>query len=69
MLLKKAIELIENQDVNLTLIRPDKILGDVHKDSVKDIIPIAVKYGHVITFHPSSNPKRFDFEVFLDLPF
>lgn len=69
MFLKKAVDLSEYQDVNLTLITSDKIVGDVHKDSVKNIIPTAVRYGFVIIFHPSAKPNRFDFEIALDLPF
>lgn len=67
--LKKAIELFEYQDVHLSLITSDKILGDVYKDAVKDIIPIAIENDCIITFRPNANPNRFDFEVIQDLPF
>lgn len=68
-LLKKAIKLFEYQDVHLSLITSDKIVGDVYKAVVKDIIPIAIENDCVITFRPNANPNRFDFEVTQDLPF
>ena len=69
MLLKKAVDLFELQDVNLTLINEEKICGYVYIDAVKDLIPIAIEHGYFISFQPSSKPKRLNFEVALDLPF
>lgn len=69
MFFKKAIELFEYQDVHLSLINSDKIVGDVYKAAVKDIIPIAIKDDCIIIFRPNVNPNRFDFEVVRDLPF
>ena len=69
MFLKKAVDLFEFQDVNLSLISSEKIAGDVYIAAVKDIIPIAIKHGCLITFRPSAKPNRFDFEIILDLPF
>ncbi len=68
-LLHKAVKLSEFQDVNLSLITKDKIVGDVNKNSAKDIIPLAIKYDYVISFTASAIPNRLDFEVFKDLPF
>ena len=69
MLLLKAVALFQHKEVNLSLITSQKIVGDVSKSSVKDIIPIAIKDDFVITFLPSVIPDRFEFEIYLDLPF
>lgn len=68
-LLNKAVKLLDNQDVNLSLITKDKIIGDVYIHSANDIIPIAIRCGYVISFTISAKPNRFDFEIILDLPF
>ena len=69
MLLLKAVALFQHKEVNLSLITSQKIVGNVSKSSVKDIIPIAIKDDFVITFLPSAIPDRFEFEIYLDLPF
>lgn len=69
MFLKKAVKLVEYQDVNLSLITQDKIVGDVHNNSVMDILPISIANDCVIAFSASAKLNRFDFEVYFDLPF
>ena len=64
MLLLKAVALFQHKEVNLSLITSQKIVGNVSKSSVKDIIPIAVKDYFVITFLPSSTPENFFFLLF-----
>lgn len=69
MLLKKAVEFFELNDVNLSLITSEKIVGDAYKDAVEDLVSLAIEFGFVISFQPNPNSKRFKFEIFMDLPF
>ena len=64
MLLLKAVALFQHKEVNLSLITSQKIVGNVSKSSVKDIIPIAIKDNFVITFLPSATPENFFFFYF-----